>query len=67
MPWIGGGKGGHNVQDFGGWRGNASASNQQHSGREACQLDGLPVQEKKAYLSGENMSMQLFLKDNIEL
>ena len=22
MPWIGGGQGGHNVQDFGGWRGN---------------------------------------------
>ena len=46
---------------------STSASSQQHSGGEACQLDGLPVQRKKAYLSGESMPMQLFLKDNIEL
>ena len=42
-------------------------SSLQHSGGEACQLDGLPVHRKKAYLSGESMSMQLFLKDNNEL
>ena len=42
-------------------------SSHQHSGGEACKLNGLPVLRKKAYLSGESMSMQLFLKDNIEL
>ena len=42
-------------------------SSHQHSGGEACQLNGFPVLRKKAYLSGESLSMQLFLKDNIEL
>ena len=43
-------------------------SSHQHSGGESDQLDGLPAKQKEAQsLWGESVSMQLFLKDNIEL
>ena len=49
--WIGGGQGGHNFQDCGGWRVNALSSSHQHSAERVISWMGFLLNKRRLSLS----------------